>query len=140
MVAPIIATLLLVAIAVVGGSIIFVFSQGFFASAGVYSDAFTLVISQYREVVDECDLGDDDDRIKDELFSAKKLHLLNNDTQRAQSILDEIKPTLDDCPRKNPIEIMGINEKNFLTFAILVGGLVISTLGFVREKTSKKLK
>ncbi len=34
-VAPIIATLLLVAIAVVGGSIIFVFSQGFFSSAQV---------------------------------------------------------------------------------------------------------
>jgi len=34
-VAPVIATLLLVAIAVVGGSIIFVFSQGFFASAQV---------------------------------------------------------------------------------------------------------
>ena len=34
-VAPIIATLLLVAIAVVGGSIIFVFSQGFFSAAQV---------------------------------------------------------------------------------------------------------
>ena len=34
-VAPIIATLLLVAIAVVGGSIIFVFSQGFFSSAQI---------------------------------------------------------------------------------------------------------
>ena len=34
-VAPVIATLLLVAIAVVGGSIIFVFSQGFFSSAQV---------------------------------------------------------------------------------------------------------
>jgi archaeal type IV pilus assembly protein PilA len=34
-VAPIIATLLLVAIAVVGGSIVFVFSQGFFSSAQV---------------------------------------------------------------------------------------------------------
>ena len=34
-VAPVIATLLLVAIAVVGGSIIFVFSQGFFASAQI---------------------------------------------------------------------------------------------------------
>ena len=34
-VAPIIATLLLIAIAVVGGSIIFVFSQGFFSSAQV---------------------------------------------------------------------------------------------------------
>ena len=34
-VAPIIATLLLVAIAVVGGSIIFVFSQGYFASAQI---------------------------------------------------------------------------------------------------------
>ena len=34
-VAPIIATLLLVAIAVVGGSIIFVFSQGFFATAQI---------------------------------------------------------------------------------------------------------
>jgi len=34
-VAPVIATLLLVAIAVVGGSIIFVFSQGFFSSAQI---------------------------------------------------------------------------------------------------------
>ena len=34
-VAPVIATLLLVAIAVVGGSIVFVFSQGFFSSAQV---------------------------------------------------------------------------------------------------------
>ncbi len=34
-VAPVIATLLLVAIAVVGGSIIFVFSQGFFATAQI---------------------------------------------------------------------------------------------------------
>ena len=34
-VAPVIATLLLVAIAVVGGSIIFMFSQGFFASAQI---------------------------------------------------------------------------------------------------------
>ena len=34
-VAPVIATLLLVAIAVVGGSIIFVFSQGFFSQAQV---------------------------------------------------------------------------------------------------------
>ncbi len=34
-VAPIIATLLLIAIAVVGGSIIFVFSQGFFSAAQV---------------------------------------------------------------------------------------------------------
>ncbi|MEK0340135.1 MAG: archaellin/type IV pilin N-terminal domain-containing protein, partial [Nitrosopumilus sp.] len=31
-VAPVIATLLLVAIAVVGGSIVFVFAQGFFSS------------------------------------------------------------------------------------------------------------
>jgi len=35
LVAPVIATLLLVAIAVIGGSIIFVFSQGFFATAQV---------------------------------------------------------------------------------------------------------
>jgi len=34
-VAPVIATLLLVAIAVVGGSIVFVFSQGFFSSAQI---------------------------------------------------------------------------------------------------------
>ena len=34
-VAPVIATLLLVAIAIVGGSIIFVFSQGFFSSAQI---------------------------------------------------------------------------------------------------------
>ena len=34
-VAPIIATLLLVAIAVVGGSIIFVFSQGFFSTTQI---------------------------------------------------------------------------------------------------------
>jgi len=34
-VAPVIATLLMVAIAVVGGSIIFVFSQGFFSQAQI---------------------------------------------------------------------------------------------------------
>ena len=34
-VAPVIATLLMVAIAVVGGTIIFVFSQGFFSSSQI---------------------------------------------------------------------------------------------------------
>ena len=44
-VAPVIATLLLVAIAVVGGSIVFVFSQGFFSSAQI-SGAPTIELLQ----------------------------------------------------------------------------------------------
>ena len=48
-VAPVIATLLLVAIVVVGGSIIFVFSQGFFSNAEISLDNQTKIEPKFFE-------------------------------------------------------------------------------------------
>ena len=65
-VAPIIATLLMVAIAVVGGILIFVFTQGFFEDSSISSsptnDTFKVVGYDARDKADlENALGDEDD-------------------------------------------------------------------------------
>jgi len=95
-VAPVIATLLLVAIAVVGGSIIFVFSQGFFASAQVSGaiepelvkivgydtrDTSPLKAHNGLDLLPANCCGDDSDNIKtpDERIT---IHIQNNSAKR----------------------------------------------------------
>ena len=50
-VAPVIATLLMVAIAVVGGTIIFVFSQGFFSSSQISGSPQIEAVQDRKSVV-----------------------------------------------------------------------------------------